>query len=102
MDWAPSCLATAVCVCRILFHKLDVAGTEPLAAISPAARDMLGRLLCRSPKARITAADALQHPWLQQAGAEEEEEGEEAEEELPKPSFSRLVVQRMKASGIPT
>lgn len=36
--------------------------------------DLLNKLLCMDPKQRITAADALQHPWLKN--------------ELPKPTDS--------------
>lgn len=37
------------------------------ADISPAARDLVERMLDRNPATRITAAQALQHPWISAA-----------------------------------
>ena len=36
----------------------------PLLSISAAARDLLGQLLEVDPKKRLSAAEALRHPWL--------------------------------------
>ncbi|ETV96840.1 CAMK protein kinase [Aphanomyces invadans] len=33
-------------------------------AVSAGAKDLMGRLLVRNPETRMTAAEALQHPWL--------------------------------------
>ena len=35
--------------------------------ISAEAKDMLSKCLCSDPELRITAAEALQHPWLSNA-----------------------------------
>lgn len=34
------------------------------AHISPAAKDFINRLICKEPEDRMTARDALMHPWL--------------------------------------
>lgn len=36
--------------------------------LSPGARDLLGRMLTVDPEARITLADAAQHPWTRSSG----------------------------------
>lgn len=36
--------------------------------LSPGARDLLGRMLTVDPEARITLADAIQHPWTRSSG----------------------------------
>lgn len=36
--------------------------------LSPGARDLLGRMLTVDPDARITLADAIQHPWTRSSG----------------------------------
>ena len=36
----------------------------PWPSLSAQARDFVGRLLCRDPRQRMTAAAALSHPWL--------------------------------------
>lgn len=36
--------------------------------LSPGARDLLGRMLTVDPEARITVAEAVQHPWTRSSG----------------------------------
>jgi calcium-dependent protein kinase len=43
--------------------------TAPWPAVSPEARDLVVRLLVRDPDGRISAGDALRHPWLRANGA---------------------------------
>ncbi|RDX84294.1 Calcium-dependent protein kinase 29, partial [Mucuna pruriens] len=52
----------------ILGGKLDM-DREPWPSISDAAKDLVRKMLTYDPKKRITAADALEHPWLKE-GAE--------------------------------
>ncbi|XP_073147642.1 calcium-dependent protein kinase 29 [Henckelia pumila] len=42
--------------------------SSPWPSISNAAKDLLKKLLTKDPKKRITAAEALEHPWLQKDG----------------------------------
>ncbi|KAL6765408.1 kinase-like domain-containing protein [Haematococcus lacustris] len=47
----------------LLAQPLDLA-SAPWPSLSPAAQDLLTRLLDKEPGTRITAAEALGHPWL--------------------------------------
>ncbi|KAH1204305.1 Calcium-dependent protein kinase 19 [Glycine max] len=58
----------------ILGGKLDM-DSEPWPSISEAAKDLVRKMLTCDPKERITAADALEHPWLKEGG--------EASDKLP-------------------
>lgn len=40
---------------------------DPWAALSPAARDLVSRLLEKDPRRRLTAAAAAEHPWFAEA-----------------------------------
>ncbi|XP_022941058.1 calcium-dependent protein kinase 29-like [Cucurbita moschata] len=40
----------------------------PWPSISPSAKDLVSKMLRRDPKERITAAEALEHPWLKIEG----------------------------------
>lgn len=40
--------------------------------VSEAAKDLISRMLDRSPYARISASDALRHPWIEAAGVSED------------------------------
>ncbi|XP_050205640.1 calcium-dependent protein kinase 29 [Mercurialis annua] len=53
----------------ILKGKLDLQ-TAPWPKISPSAKDLVKKMLARDPKKRITAAQALEHPWLKVDGGE--------------------------------
>lgn len=39
----------------------------PALSCDDEGQDLLGRLLCWSPERRISARDALEHPWLRSA-----------------------------------
>lgn len=41
--------------------------SEPWPSISDAAKDLVRKMLTCDPKKRITAADALEHPWLKES-----------------------------------
>jgi hypothetical protein len=43
--------------------------TPAVAALSPGARALLRALLAREPAERVSARDALAHPWLASAHA---------------------------------
>ncbi|KFK42039.1 hypothetical protein AALP_AA2G204000 [Arabis alpina] len=47
----------------ILEGKLDLE-SYPWPTISESAKDLIRKMLARDPKRRITAAEALEHPWL--------------------------------------
>ncbi|XP_030527313.1 calcium-dependent protein kinase 29 [Rhodamnia argentea] len=51
----------------ILEGNLDLE-SAPWPSISPSAKDLIRKLLMRDPKKRITAAEALEHPWLREDG----------------------------------
>mmetsp|Transcript_129863 Transcript_129863/g.403924 ORF Transcript_129863/g.403924 Transcript_129863/m.403924 type:complete len:457 (+) Transcript_129863:109-1479(+) len=46
------------CDCRVDLEK------RPWTGVSAECKDLLQQLLCRSPKERLTAAEASQHAWL--------------------------------------
>eukprot|EP00897_Mesotaenium_endlicherianum_P009074 jgi/Mesen1/8195/ME000044S07462 len=52
---------------------------EPWPSISPAAKDLIRRLLRARPGRRLTAAQALAHPWLREQLASERERASELE-----------------------
>ncbi|KAK7376680.1 hypothetical protein VNO80_02094 [Phaseolus coccineus] len=51
----------------ILEGKLDLENA-PWPSISAAAKDLIRKMLTRDPKKRITAAEALEHPWMKEGG----------------------------------
>ncbi|XP_041019662.1 calcium-dependent protein kinase 29-like [Juglans microcarpa x Juglans regia] len=51
----------------ILEGNLDLQ-SAPWPNISTGAKDLVGKMLMEDPKKRITAADALEHPWLKEDG----------------------------------
>ncbi|KAH9611391.1 hypothetical protein KSS87_019505 [Heliosperma pusillum] len=51
----------------ILKGKLDLE-SPPWPSISADAKDLILKMLTRDPKARITAGEALEHPWLREGG----------------------------------
>ncbi|XP_065636927.1 calcium-dependent protein kinase 29 isoform X2 [Quercus suber] len=51
----------------ILEGKLDLQ-SSPWPSISAGAKDLIKQMLDRNPTKRITAADALGHPWLKEDG----------------------------------
>ncbi|EMS64675.1 Calcium-dependent protein kinase 29 [Triticum urartu] len=52
----------------ILVGQLDFS-SSPWPTISESAKDLIRQMLNRDPKRRITAAQALEHPWLKEGGA---------------------------------
>ena len=60
---------------QILTKKLDIRKerSEPWPQISPGAKDFVARLLERDPRKRLTARQALEHPWLAVPDAEEKQ-----------------------------
>ncbi|KAJ7966913.1 putative Calcium-dependent protein kinase [Quillaja saponaria] len=52
----------------ILDGKLDLE-SSPWPSISTAAKDLIRKMLERDPKRRITAAAALEHPWIKEGEA---------------------------------
>ncbi|KAL6882635.1 hypothetical protein ACP4OV_011325 [Aristida adscensionis] len=52
----------------ILVGELDLTST-PWPSISESAKDLIRKMLNRDPKKRVTAAQALEHPWLKEGGA---------------------------------
>ncbi|KAL0722878.1 hypothetical protein Bca4012_037477 [Brassica carinata] len=42
--------------------------THPWPSISDSAKDLVRKMLTKDPKRRISAAEALQHPWLRECG----------------------------------
>ncbi|XP_027940259.1 calcium-dependent protein kinase 29-like isoform X1 [Vigna unguiculata] len=51
----------------ILEGKLDLE-SAPWPSISAAAKDLIRKMLNHDPKKRITAAEALEHPWMKEGG----------------------------------
>ncbi|KAK2452217.1 Calcium-dependent protein kinase 29 [Trifolium repens] len=51
----------------ILEGKLDLE-SAPWPSISAAAKDLIRKMLSYDPKKRITASDALEHPWMKEGG----------------------------------
>ncbi|CAN1315172.1 Calcium-dependent protein kinase 29 [Linum perenne] len=51
----------------ILETNLDLQ-TSPWPKISDSAKDLIRKMLARDPSKRITAAQALEHPWLKEGG----------------------------------
>lgn len=49
----------------ILSDPIDLESEAVVSAMSPAARDLLAGLLARDPNDRLSAAEALAHPWVQ-------------------------------------
>ncbi|XP_061356338.1 calcium-dependent protein kinase 29 isoform X2 [Gastrolobium bilobum] len=47
--------------------KLDL-DSAPWPSISAAAKDLIRKMLAFDPKKRITASDALEHPWMKEVG----------------------------------
>ncbi|KAK6922602.1 EF-hand domain [Dillenia turbinata] len=41
---------------------------KPWPTISPSAKDFVNKLLVKDPRARLTAAQALSHPWVKEGG----------------------------------
>ncbi|GAY42854.1 hypothetical protein CUMW_070110 [Citrus unshiu] len=52
----------------ILEGNLDLQ-SSPWPSISGQAKDLIRKMLTKDPKKRITAAEALEHPWLKEDGA---------------------------------
>ncbi|OIW06238.1 hypothetical protein TanjilG_28763 [Lupinus angustifolius] len=52
----------------ILEGELDL-DSAPWPSISAAAKDLIRKMLNFDPKKRITASDALEHPWMKEGGA---------------------------------
>ncbi|TVU14899.1 hypothetical protein EJB05_38396 [Eragrostis curvula] len=52
----------------ILVGQLDLQ-SAPWPSISESAKDLIRKMLNRDPQRRITAAQALEHPWLKEGGA---------------------------------
>nr|XP_043633422.1 calcium-dependent protein kinase 29-like [Erigeron canadensis] len=52
---------------EILDGKLDLQ-SPPWPSISAGAKDLISKMLIKNPKNRITAAKALEHPWLKEDG----------------------------------
>ncbi|XP_044480242.1 calcium-dependent protein kinase 29-like [Mangifera indica] len=51
----------------ILKDSLDLQ-SNPWPTISPSAKDLIRKMLNKDPRKRITAAEALEHPWLKVGG----------------------------------
>ena len=53
--------------CLFLQGKYDLVG-DPWPKISAGAKDVVRRLLKQNPAERMTAAEALNHPWVREGG----------------------------------
>ncbi|XVF63622.1 hypothetical protein PTKIN_Ptkin09bG0101400 [Pterospermum kingtungense] len=51
----------------VLEGNLDLK-SQPWPSISDAAKDLIKKMLARDPKRRITASQALEHPWMKEGG----------------------------------
>ena len=70
----------------ILNEPLDFDMDEELRKrVSPEARDLLSRLLVRDPEQRLSASEALEHPWIK-----------EIDENSDKMHLSGTVLQRLQ------
>eukprot|EP00210_Caulerpa_lentillifera_P002691 g2571.t1 len=56
----------------ILTVKVDLSTAYWRSKLSRDARDFLSKLLTRDPRKRITAAEALRHPWVMEGGTAED------------------------------
>ncbi|CAJ1972586.1 unnamed protein product [Sphenostylis stenocarpa] len=61
----------------ILGGKLDM-DSQPWPSISDAAKDLIRKMLTYDRKERITAAEALEHPWLKEDGEASEKHPDSA------------------------
>ncbi|KAK1614407.1 hypothetical protein QYE76_019924 [Lolium multiflorum] len=52
---------------EVLRNKPDFR-KRPWPGISPSAKDFVKKLLVKNPRARLTAAQALSHPWVREGG----------------------------------
>ncbi|GAB4828379.1 Calcium-dependent protein kinase 29 [Ancistrocladus abbreviatus] len=52
---------------EILKGKLDLK-SSPWPSVSASAKDLIQKMLTRDPNKRISAAEALEHPWLREGG----------------------------------
>ncbi|KAK4752823.1 hypothetical protein SAY87_021621 [Trapa incisa] len=52
---------------EISVGKIDLE-SPPWPSVSPSAKDLVRKMLTRDPRRRITAAQALEHPWLKEDG----------------------------------
>ncbi|KAJ7540173.1 hypothetical protein O6H91_10G003900 [Diphasiastrum complanatum] len=52
---------------EVLKKKLDFRG-KPWSSISSSAKDFIKKLLVKDPRTRLTAAQALSHPWVREGG----------------------------------
>ncbi|XP_027939186.1 calcium-dependent protein kinase 29-like isoform X3 [Vigna unguiculata] len=62
---------------EVLGGKLDM-DSEPWPSTSDAAKDLIRKMLTYDPKERITAAEALEHPWLKEGGEASEKHEDNA------------------------
>mmetsp|Transcript_18097 Transcript_18097/g.27145 ORF Transcript_18097/g.27145 Transcript_18097/m.27145 type:complete len:462 (-) Transcript_18097:84-1469(-) len=53
---------------RILFRDLDFSSTPTWDNISPEGADFVSKLLYRNPQDRLSAREALEHPWIATVG----------------------------------
>lgn len=51
-------------VYRVLYKSVSLNRHEGVRDASPELRDLLSRLLARDPANRLTATEALWHPWI--------------------------------------
>ncbi|OEL19701.1 Calcium-dependent protein kinase 16 [Dichanthelium oligosanthes] len=60
-------LPCKICLVTVLRNKPDFR-KRPWSSISSGAKDFVKRLLVKNPRARLTAAQALSHPWVREGG----------------------------------